>query len=109
VSLPKANSHNVLVTRGTDGSNLCPSSGESHKPAGRNSLRVSVRKQTKPRSEVEVAKGSRSLLLCDARISVFHVSDGAAKKSAQAWLIRGGLVDLRVSNVTKFTEFEIIA
>ena len=54
-------------------------------------LRVSVRKQTKPRSEVEVAKGSRSLLLCDARISVFHVSDGAAKKSAQAWLIRGGL------------------
>jgi hypothetical protein len=48
-------------------------------------------------------------LLCDARISVFHVSDGAAKKSAQAWLIRGGLVDLGVSNVTKFTEFEIIA
>jgi hypothetical protein len=41
--------------------------------------------------------------------AVFHVSDGAAKKSAQAWLIRGGLVDLRVSNVTKFREFEIIA
>jgi hypothetical protein len=58
---------------------------------------------------VEVAKGSRSLLLCEARISVFHVPDGAAKESAQAWLIRGGLVDLGVSNVTKFTEFEIIA
>ena len=69
----------------------------------------SVRKQTKPRSEVEVAKGSRSLLLCEARISVFHVPDGAAKESAQAWLIRGGLVDLGVSNVTKFTEFEMIA
>ena len=48
-------------------------------------------------------------LLCDARISVFHVSDGAAKNSAQTWLIRGGLVDLKVSNVTKFTKFEIIA
>jgi hypothetical protein len=94
---------------GNGSSNPALSSGESHKPAGRNSLRVSVRKQTKPRSEVEVAKGSRSLLLCDARISVFHVSDGAAKKSAQAWLIRGGLVDLGVSNVTKFTDFEIIA
>ena len=69
---------------GNGSSNPALSSGESHKPAGRNSLRVSVRKQTKPRSEVEVAKGSRSLLLCDARISVFHLSDGAAKKSAQA-------------------------
>src|SRR5580693_7134512 len=46
---------------GNGSSNPALSSGESHKPAGRNSLRVSVRKQTKPRSEVEVAKGSRSL------------------------------------------------